>query len=96
MENLQDYKIVVIESGFVYLCEISKEDHPVLGKCVKGRNAWNIRRWGTDKGLGQLAAFGKQPNTVLDYTGVVTIPVSKVLHIIDVSKKAQKTFENDK
>ena len=53
-------------------------------------NASIIRRWGTTKGLGQLAQEGKQPNTVLDACGevrafqpavVLTIPVKAGVEI---------------
>jgi len=84
--------IVVIESGFVYIGMARKVDHELLGSCIVLDDASNIRRWGTDKGLGQLAYEGKQPNTVLDYTGTVTIPTAKILHFISVSEKAAQTY----
>ena len=92
---MKDYKIVVIESGYVYLCLMKKEIHPILGVCLKGLDARNIRRWGTTKGLGQLAILGKQPDTILDYTGVVTIPINKINHIIDVTEDSIKTLINE-
>jgi len=84
--------IVVIESGFIYLGVPTLHDCPILGKCLKVQDAENIRRWGTDKGLGQLAHIGKQDNTVLDYTGTITVPISKVLHFIEVTEKAALTY----
>ena len=84
--------IVVIESGYVYLGVPTSHECPILGKSVKLEDAENIRRWGTNKGLGQLAHIGKQKGTVLDYTGTITVPVGKILHFIEVTPKAIKTY----
>lgn len=46
-------------------------------------NASAIRRWGTTKGLGELAAGGPTTNTVLDYTGTVRVPLRAVIGLID-------------
>jgi hypothetical protein len=54
-------KIVILQRGWV-----------VIGKFYqKGTKCWVedgyvIRRWGTTKGLGQLAIEGKQEETILD------------------------------
>lgn len=54
-------KIVIGQRGWVFVGEHSMEgdDHVLT-------NASVIRRWGTSKGLGQLAAEGPTSTTVLD------------------------------
>jgi hypothetical protein len=70
-------QIVVLDRGFVYQGNVTK-----LGDEVTIENAKNIRRWGTSKGLGELAANGPQPNTVLDEAGTVTANSRAVIHFI--------------
>jgi hypothetical protein len=70
-------QIVVLDRGFVYQGNVT-----TLGDEVTIENAKNIRRWGTTKGLGELAAKGPQPNTVLDEAGTVTANSRAVIHFI--------------
>lgn len=72
------FAIVVADRGFVYVgaAEISDE------WCVVS-NARNIRKWGTTKGLGELALNGPTASTVLDDVGTVRIPMHAVNHLID-------------
>ena len=84
--------IVVIESGFTYIGKIDVLEHEVLGKVCVLSDASNIRRWGTNKGLGQLALQGKQQDTVLDFVGTVSVPIGKILHIIELSESAKQSF----
>jgi len=86
--------IVVIESGFTYIGNATAETHEILGKVCKLQNASNIRRWGTTRGLGQLSTQGKQKETVLDFVGTITVPVGKILHIIELSETAKDSFKN--
>ena len=87
-------KIVIIEEGFVYLCnEIVKNDNEILGHSIILKNTQNIRYWGTTKGLGQLAYEGLQDSTILDYVGTITVPISKVISVIDVTEEAAATYE---
>lgn len=74
-------QIVVLDRGFVYVGEVTRE-----GETVTIGNARNIRRWGTSKGLGELAAEGPKPNTVLDPAGTVTAPLKSVIHFIACQK----------
>ena len=85
-------KIYVIDSGFVYIGYGESFEDSELGKCVIIRHAHNIRRWGTDKNLGQLAYEGKQKETILDFTGTITVPVSRIIHSIEVTEEAAKTY----
>ena len=70
-------QIVVMDRGFVYQGNVTREDDHVIIEKAK-----NIRRWGTTKGLGQLATAGPQPNTVLDEAGTVVAPLRAVIHFI--------------
>jgi hypothetical protein len=69
-------RIVVVQAGWVFVGEYFYDD--VL-KCVRLTNASCIRVWGTTAGLGQLALKGKQKETVLDFAGVVDVPLSSVV-----------------
>lgn len=53
--------IVPLQRGFVVVGRFSKN-----GTECRIENGYIVRRWGTTKGLGQLATEGPQPNTVLD------------------------------
>lgn len=59
-------KIVILQRGWVFIGRYVEDGD----KCWLD-NAYVIRVWGTDKGLGQLALEGKQPNTKLDKAGRV-------------------------
>lgn len=69
--------IVVLDHGFVYVGQLTTDD-----KFLTIVDAQNIRRWGTTKGLGQLALDGPQPNTVLDNCGTVRALIGELKHWI--------------
>ena len=72
-------RIVVLTYGWVLVGEYEAGDQEVII-----RNASVIRRWGTTAGLGQLAADGPQPETVLDSCGgTVRAPVSALIMTIE-------------
>lgn len=54
--------IVIADRGHVWVGRVSVRDHEWLWL----DRAASVRRWGTKTGLGQLAACGPQPETVLD------------------------------
>ena len=69
--------IIVLDRGFVYV------GNAVLdGDLLTISGAKCIRRWGTTKGLGQLAKSGRTSNTVLDESGDVLVPLKAVIHFI--------------
>lgn len=79
-------KIVVIQSGFVYVGQVDYlNEGGVMWVRISG--ARNIRVWGTTKGLGQLATSGPTSSTVLDVAGTVYAPFHAVLHLMDVADK---------
>jgi len=66
--------ILILQRGWVMVGNLAQdgENYELTGASV-------IRRWGTTKGLGQLAAEGPQPNTVLD-----PIPTAVQIHPLTV------------
>ena len=75
---LSGYAIAVVDRGFVYVGRAE-----VNGEWCVMTDARNIRRWGTTKGLGELALQGPQENTVLDPVGAVRIPLRALVHLLD-------------
>ena len=71
-------QIAVLDRGFVYVgdCEVD-------GDWLTIANAQNVRRWGTQRGLGELAAFGPQPKTQLDAAGTVRAPLRSLVCLVD-------------
>ena len=84
--------IFILDGEFVYLGKGKKIDCPLLGNSIKIEQAYNIRRWGTTKNIGQLATEGKQDETILDYTGTITVPIGRVLQVLEMKENAIKTF----
>lgn len=80
-----DRQIVVADRGFVFVGDSSTDD---AGNVTLG-NASVIRRWGTTKGLGQLASEGKQSATVLDACGTVRVPSGSVVAVFNVAAGAK-------
>jgi len=76
-------QIAVLDRGFVYVGTCTVADGVLTiadAKC--------IRRWGTSRGLGELAAEGPTTNTKLDAAGTVRAPLSAVIHLIDCTATA--------
>lgn len=71
-------QIVILHRGFVFVGDVTRDGD----KCVI-RNAKNVRRWGTTKGLGELASVGPLENTVLDDAGTVRYHQSAEIGAID-------------
>lgn len=74
----EGFAIVIVDRGFVYAGIVAWE----YDWCVI-RNALNIRRWGTRRGLGELALSGPTSLTMLDPCGTVRVPMSHVITIIE-------------
>lgn len=75
---LKGYAIVVADRGFVYVGDVVMDDSFAVVT-----NARNIRRWGTERGLGELALEGPKSETKLDAVSVVRIPARAVISVID-------------
>jgi hypothetical protein len=65
-EKKQDVRIVILQRGWVVVGDYSERGSKVFVERAKV-----IRRWGTTRGLGEIAAGGPTPNTTLDPAGHV-------------------------
>lgn len=77
--NSTNLKIVVVDRSWNFIGNIELTENSIIIT-----NAKVIRKWGTTKGLGQLAISGPTTNTILDDVGTVTIPLSALIFTIDV------------
>lgn len=75
-------RIVVAQRGWVFCGRVSREEHEIVL-----RDAKNIRRWGTKKGLGELWS-GPRTETVLDEAGTVRLHPLQCIAQIDVDQKS--------
>lgn len=75
-----DIKIVVLQRGWIYIGRFERE-----GNDCKLFNAYNIRTWGTTKGLAELVN-GATSSTKLDKCeGVVEFDWLTIVHTITVN-----------
>ena len=70
--------IVIADRGHVYVGDCTRKDNGDI--LIK--NAGNIRRWGTSKGLGELALEGKKENTIVDPYSEVRVNASALINTI--------------
>ena len=71
-------KILVLQRGWVAVGRYAK-----IGAEHVLTNASIVRRWGTTKGLGQLAKSGPTSSTMLDATGTVRAHELATVLVID-------------
>ncbi len=83
METQSTWQCIIAERGWVYVGRISRD-----GDQVVIRDAQNVRRWGTSKGLGELATKGPLAETQLDPYGTVRIHVLAVCGAVECDDKA--------
>lgn len=75
-------KIVILQRGWVFIGRYSQE-----GEQCSLENAYVIRRWGTTKGLGELALNGKQSGTTLDKAGHIEFHQLTVVATVDCKEE---------
>lgn len=78
-------QIVVLDRGFAYVGDVTTD-----GEWCYIDGAKNIRRWGTTKGLGELAADGPRPESKIDESGKVKAPIKSVISFIECDKESWK------
>lgn len=77
-------RLVVLLGGWVFVGDFSQR-----GTYCVLENASVIRRWGTSKGLGELAKKGPRPETILDpCEKTVRFPEKSISHMYDVEDTA--------
>ena len=77
-----DIKIVVLQRGWIYIGRFKRD-----GNLCSLINGYNIRTWGTTKGLAELV-HGPTSNTKLDKCeGVIEFDWLTVVHTITVNPK---------
>src|SRR3990167_5340438 len=77
-----EVKIAILQRGWVFVGKFSKE-----GSACKLTDAYNIRTWGTTKGLGELASDGPTESTKLDKVNDVVFHELTVVALIDTDSK---------
>ena len=78
--------IVVQDRGFILVGYLAQHEDALF---LTLRRAAVVRRWGTSRGLGQLASEGPQPNTILDpLPGEVIIGKCHIFQIIPCTAPA--------
>lgn len=82
-ENL-GLQIVAIDNGFVFVGEVV-----VSGSWVEMYSASSVRRYGTTKGLPQLASEGPQRETQLDeVSGLLKFPLARLVFIMECNRES--------
>lgn len=75
-------RIFILQRGWV--CVGHSQDPETCGLWIPVHNARTVRRWGTSKGLEQLANDGPQRETVLEHiVKLRKIPIGAIIQIID-------------
>jgi len=71
-------QIVILDRGFVYVGDVA-----INGDWLTLSNGANVRRWGTKKGLGELAANGPSATSQLDPCPTLRAPLRAVIGAIE-------------
>lgn len=74
-------QIIIAQRGWVFIGTVIAD----LDSTVVIEQCKNIRRWGTTKGLGELAKDGPQPSTITDDMGRVELHPLSIVARIDVT-----------
>jgi hypothetical protein len=70
-------QIAILDRGFVYVGDVT-----ISGDWCVIENAQNVRRWGTKRGLGELAAGGPTETSVIEPAGTVRAPLRALIGLI--------------
>lgn len=77
-------RILVLQRGWVVIGVIVAESE----KEIRLEKACVVRRWGTTRGLGQIAANGPVDETMLDPCGTVRVHPLSIVMQIDANQEA--------
>lgn len=70
--------IAILDRGWVFVGRVTET---TLTATISGADC--VRRWGTARGIGQLALNGPTRETKLDPAGTVTVPRTAIVALID-------------
>jgi hypothetical protein len=84
-----DLKIVILDRGHVLVGNVK-----IDGDWIETTNASVIRRWGTTRGLGEIAMGGPTSETILDPIGTVRSPVRALIGLVDCEEGKWPTTSN--
>ena len=84
-----DLKIVILDRGHVLVGNVT-----VDGDWIETTKASVIRRWGTTRGLGEIAMNGPTSETILDPIGTVRSPVRALIGLVDCEAGKWPTASN--
>lgn len=73
-------QIVIAQRGWIFVGDVTRAENEVVIE-----NAAVVRRWGTTRGLGQIASEGPTPSTILDPCPTVRIHPLSVVASMDVA-----------
>lgn len=73
--------IAILDRGWVFVGRVTEQPSAVR---IEGADC--VRRWGTERGIGQLALNGPTRETKLDPAGTVTVPRTSVVALIDAAE----------
>ena len=76
----QENVIVVVDNGFVFWGDLATD-----GDACEISNGYSLRRFGTKRGLGQLAIEGPQKETQADKVSLIRIQKNRVVFIMECS-----------
>lgn len=85
----RDLRIVVLPNGFVYVGALRRDGYDPAWLRLSG--GYNLRKWGTTKGLSQLALFGPTKDTVMDQAPEVAFHELAVVHTLICDQAAWAT-----
>jgi hypothetical protein len=80
-----EIKIAILQRGWVAIGKFYRTGYDCTLK-----NAYWIRKWGTDKGLSQLAIEGRQSDTILDKSASLHFDYLTVVALIDCKEDLWK------
>lgn len=78
--KITGWQIVVVDNGFVFVGDCD----PHHGDQMMVQHVKQLRKWGTESGLGQLVD-GPTRNTVMDAIPVIVVPKSRIVFAIPVN-----------
>ena len=78
-------KIFVLHRGWVVVGKSVKASSPAFARL---ESAYVIRRWGTTRGLGEIAEHGPTKETILDECPPMEPPLTAIINTIECNDKA--------